>query len=98
MRLQTKEEICGYSRDFEKGKRVTYGSGRGALIFGHNWKNPLSGRFIQSFEPPPQFGTPECPTSEAPIMRMTVPTFSQMSLRHRDDEEHVPVTIGGKMR
>lgn len=34
---------------------------------------PDVGRLAQSFEPPPQLGIPDEPTSDAPIMRMTVP-------------------------
>jgi len=49
------------------------GSGRGAEVVGQSWKIPLVGKSWQPFEPPPQFGMPDEPTREAPIMRMTVP-------------------------
>lgn len=34
---------------------------------------PDVGRPAQSFEPPPQFGIPDDPMRDAPIMRITVP-------------------------
>ena len=47
--------------------------GRGASVVGHSWKIPDVGRLWQSLEPPPQFGIPDEPMSEAPIITITVP-------------------------
>ena len=55
------------------GGGSTHGSGLGAKIVGHSWKIPLSGRFLQSLLPPPQFAIPDSPISDAPIIKMTVP-------------------------
>jgi len=42
-------------------------------MVGQRWNIPVVGDVEQAFEPPPQFGTPEEPISDAPIMRITVP-------------------------
>ena len=47
--------------------------GRGASVVGQSWKIPEVGKFWQPFEPPPQFGAPDDPTSDAPIKRTMVP-------------------------
>lgn len=47
-------------------------AGRGALLLGQSWNSPVVGRPWQ-LEPPPQSGMPDEPTSDAPIMRITVP-------------------------
>lgn len=49
------------------------GRGRGAAILGQSWKKPDAGRPEQSFEPPPQFGIPDEPMRDAPIITITVP-------------------------
>lgn len=66
---------------------------------------------MQSFEPPPQLGMPEDPTSDAPIMRMTVPVTSggksfcrnrggkkDMKISKKDAMSDVPIEIGLKAR
>lgn len=52
-------------------------------MLGQSWKNPLAGRLKQSFEPPPQFGIPDEPTREAPIIRITVPVTIGGNIRWR---------------
>lgn len=54
-------------------RNSTDGRGLGAKMVGQSSKMPDVGRLEQSFEPPPQFGTPEAPIRDAPIIRMTVP-------------------------
>lgn len=56
-----------------------YGRGLLAKIVGHSSKIPLVGKLWQSFEPPPQFRTPDSPIREAPIIRITVPTEKEGS-------------------
>ena len=53
------------------------------MIVGQSWKMPEVGRLEQSFEPPPQFGIPDEPTSDAPIMTMTVPVTMGGKIRLR---------------
>lgn len=55
-------------------------SGFGALRSGQSSKKPDAGRPKQSFEPPPQFGIPDDPISDAPIMRITVPVWRMASV------------------
>jgi hypothetical protein len=52
---------------------TTYGSGLGAKMVGQSRNIPLVGKVSQEFEPPPQFGTPEDPMRDAPIIKITVP-------------------------
>jgi len=59
------------------------GRGLGANIVGHSWKMPLVGRLRQSFEPPPQFGMPDDPIKEAPIIKITVPVTIGGKIRWR---------------
>lgn len=42
-------------------------------MVGQSSKRPDVGRPAQSLDPPPQFGMPDDPINEAPIIRMTVP-------------------------
>lgn len=53
-----------------------HGKGRGANMVGQSWKMPEVGKFWHPFEPPPQDGAPEDPTSDAPINRTTVPAVA----------------------
>jgi len=42
-------------------------------MVGQSRNIPLVGKVSQEFEPPPQFGTPEDPMRDAPIIKITVP-------------------------
>ena len=42
---------------------------------GQSVKKLFGGALLQEPEPPPQFGIPEDPTRDAPIMTITVPRF-----------------------
>jgi hypothetical protein len=67
-------------------------------MVGQSSKRPVAGEVLQSLEPPPQFGIPDAPMREAPIMSTTVPniTFALSSDGSDDDIFiNIPVTIGG---
>ena len=52
-------------------------------MVGQSWKMPDVGRPIQSLDPPPQFGMPDEPISDAPIMTITVPVTMGGKMRLR---------------
>jgi hypothetical protein len=71
-----------------------HGKGRLAKIVGHKANMPVSGLEAQSFDPPPQFGIPEDPMSDAPIKRMTVPVTigGKIFLRIRGGMKDIPIS------
>lgn len=55
-------------------------------MFGQSWNIPLVGELSQSLDPPPQFGIPEEPISDAPIIRITVPAIRGLMQRTQSQD------------
>lgn len=66
------------------------------MMSGQSWKKPDAGRLMQSLDPPPQFGIPEDPMREAPIIRMTVPVTMGGKIRCRVRGETKDMNISRK--
>lgn len=67
---------------------------------GHSSKIPEVGLEEQSLDPPPQFGIPEAPTREAPIIRMTVPVTmgGKIFLRMRGETNDMKISRKEQIR
>lgn len=74
-----------------------HNKGRGAKVVGQSAKIPEVGKFWQPLDPPPQFGAPDDPTSDAPIKRTMVPAMAlSYRVKGRKICSGLPVIIGGK--